>query len=262
MTDRALEPLYEDTRARIVALVTQPGRGTAVEPASAAVPACPGWTVRDVISHVTALYADVMAGNLDGAGTDAWTAAQVEARRALTLDEILREWDESGPQLAAMLDDFPGRYGHQVIADLAAHEHDIRGALHQPGARQSAAVVTAIEFLMRSIVAPGAAALGVDPLEVSSGTGCWVVGSGDPNTEPGDPTDAIAAAIATGAEPAHPTRAPVGRVTADPFELFRSFTGRRSLEQICQLGWSTDPDPFLCLFDLWPFTLRSDDLVE
>jgi len=262
MAEDNLASQYEQTRARIVALVTDTGPGTAAGSASAAVPACPGWTVRDVLAHVTALYADVMAGNIAGAGTDKWTAAQVEARRGRTVDDILAEWDDAGPRLAAMLDDFPGWYGHQVVADLTVHEHDILGAIDRSGERRSPAVDTAVAFLLRAIVGPGAASLGLGPVQISDGRRCWVVGTGDEPAGGADAAAAIAAAIASGAELPPTSRPPVACVTADRFELFRAFTGRLSGAQIRRFDWTADPAPYLALFDLWPFTLRADDLVE
>src|SRR5437762_367197 len=157
MTTRPLETVYEETRTRVVALIRDPGSDVAASAAAVAVPACPSWSVRDVLAHVTGLYSDIVSGNIGGAATDAWTAAQVEARRSMTIDELLAESDEVGP--------------------------------------------------------------------------------------------------AAGPEP-------VGEISADPFELFRAFTGRRSAAQIRRFGWTVDPEPYLALFDLWPFTIRETDLVE
>src|SRR3954463_10944487 len=119
---RTLGALYEQTRQRVVALV----RDVAADwvAASAVVPACAGWRVRDVIAHLSGMATDIESGNLDGAATDAWTAAQVDARRDLSLDDLLAESDDVGPRLAALLDDFPGRYGAQIVADITVHEHD------------------------------------------------------------------------------------------------------------------------------------------
>jgi uncharacterized protein (TIGR03083 family) len=256
---RPLGAVYEATLARIVRLVRDSGRGAA-EAAAVPVPACPSWSVRDVIAHVTGLYADIMAGNLQGAGSEEWTAAQVERRRNVPIDELLAEADDVGPNLAAMVDDFPGQYGNQVVADLAVHEHDIRGALGQPGARQSLAGAVGTEFLLEAIVRPGARALGLAPLEVRAGDRSWVAGTREPPT--GDPEAAIAAAISSGEREPTSGLPPVGRVTAEPFELFRALTGRRSAAQIHCFDWTVDPDPFLALFDLWPFTLRTTDLAE
>jgi hypothetical protein len=256
---RQLGTVYEETRARIVGLVRD-AKGGAAEAAATPVPACPSWSVRDVVAHVTGLYTDIMSGNLDGAGSEAWTAAQVERRRHITIDELLAESDDVGPQLAAMIDDFPGRYGTQVVGDLTVHEHDIRGALAQPGARDSNAVAVSTEFLLAGIVGPGAKALGLGPLEVRTGDSSWRVGTGDPPA--GEPDAAIAAALASAETQPCPDRPPTGRVTTEPFELFRALTGRRSAAQVRRFDWSVDPDPYLALFDLWPFTLRAADLTE
>ena len=73
----------------------------------------------------------------------------------------------------------------------------------------------------------------------------------------------IAAAIAAPCPP-RPSASlvPTGRVVADPFELFRALTGRRSAAQIRRFEWNVDPEPYLPLFDQWPFRLRSADLPE
>src|SRR5688500_13751431 len=111
-----LAELYEGTRERIEEVVAARGD---VEAAGAAwVPACPYWTVKDVIANLAGNGADVLAGNVEGAATEAWTAAQIEARRELTVEEVLAEWNLVGPKFAGMLADLPGRYGVQILADL------------------------------------------------------------------------------------------------------------------------------------------------
>src|SRR4051794_24878191 len=203
--------LYEDTRQRVVDLVRET---TLLDFFAAAtpLPACPGWRVRDVIAHLSGLATDIASGNLDGAATDAWTAAQVDARRDLSLDDLLAESDDVGPRLAALLDDFPGRYGAQIVADITVHEHDIRGALRRPGARDSAAVAHGVDFLLDTWAGPGARALGLPALRITAGRRSAVVGGhggaspgGSPGdsrgASPGDPTKAVQTALATWAWP-------------------------------------------------------------
>jgi uncharacterized protein (TIGR03083 family) len=156
---RPLEARYDETRQRVVDLMHDVTDG-----ASATVPACPGWSVRDVLAHVTGVCADVLGGNLDGAATDDWTRAQVEARRQVALPELLAEWDHVAPPFAAMLDDFPDPYSDQVVADLTIHEQDIRGALGRAGARDSAAVANSLAFLLRVFAEPAARDRGLRPL--------------------------------------------------------------------------------------------------
>ena len=42
---------------------------------------CPGWTVFDVVAHVTGVMADITAGRLEGIDTQPWYDRQVDERR-------------------------------------------------------------------------------------------------------------------------------------------------------------------------------------
>jgi hypothetical protein len=140
------------------------------------------------------------------------------------------------------------------------HEHDIRGALDLPGERESVAVALGLDFLAGTFFHIGLLVHGLGPLEVRSGRRTWHPGTGERAT--GDPDDILHDAI-FGEGPAPTSEAPpVGTLEAEPFELFRALTGRRSAEQIRGLGWTTDPDPFLPGFGFAWFDVRSSDLVE
>jgi uncharacterized protein (TIGR03083 family) len=253
--ERQLSRVYEDTRGRISDLV-----GDLDEKAtSTKVPACPEWSVHDVVAHVTGNCADIIAGNIGGAATDGWTAAQVDARRDWKIGDILAEWDEVGSQIAAMIDDFPGWYGRQMVADVTAHEHDVRGALDRPGARDSDGVAIGIDFLVNVILHSAMKSFGLGPLEVKAGDRSWTVGTGGPATH--DPDAWLTTAASKEPLPS-PETAPVGAMTAEPFELFRAISGRRSATQIRGFEWTVDSEPFLAAFGYGPFTIRSTDLRE
>src|SRR5207245_7510852 len=113
-------------------------------------------------------------------------------------------------------------------------------ALGRPGARASLAVELGTEFLTHAIVGPGARALGIGPLAVRAGARSWIVGTGDPAA--GEPEALIAAAIASGDPEPCCERPPRARLTVEPFELFRAFTGRRSAAQVRALDWSGNPE--------------------
>jgi uncharacterized protein (TIGR03083 family) len=252
---RALGAAYDQTRLRIAGLVAELDD----EKAALSVPACPEWSVHDVVAHVTGNCADIINGNLDGVASDEWTAAQVEARKERSLSDIVAEWDEVGPQIAAMIDDFPGRYGNQTVGDVTVHEHDLRGALEQPGARDSEAIDIGLDFLVDFMLRMAATSQGLGPLEVRAGDRSWIIGTGEP-----PPVDPQPWFLAVGAEEETPTSEgrPVGTLSASPFELFRAATGRRSADQIRNFDWSLDSEPFLPMFGFGPFTIRESDLVE
>ena len=219
--------LYEEGRSRIVELVRE-------GPADASVPTCPAWTVRDVLAHVVGVCADVVAGNIEGVATDPWTAAQVEQRRPRSIDELLAEWDEVGPPVAKMADQF-GPAGHQLLFDLTSHEHDIRAGVGRPGARDSAAVADALGFIATGLVGPSIDERGLAPLEVVTDAGRFLLGSGDQ---------------------------PALGLEASAFVVMRALSGRRSARQITAMGWSADPAPYLPAIVGRPFTMPADDVEE
>jgi uncharacterized protein (TIGR03083 family) len=111
-----------------------------------AVPACPGWTVHDVVSHITGVADDALNGRMDGVATDPWTAAQVERGRGSSTADLLERWTEQ----AAVLETFP--LPPQAVIDLTTHEQDIRGAVDQPGARDTDEVQFALELVAQRAV--------------------------------------------------------------------------------------------------------------
>ena len=252
---RRLGRLYEEGRGRIVELVET----LEAEETALSLPACPGWSVHDVLAHMTGVCADIMAGNVLPAPTSAWTRAQVEARSGKTIAEVIDEWSQVGPQVASIVDDFPGQYGTQLVTDVSIHEHDIRGALDRPGARQSDGVRTSLEHLLRVPIGPSMSAVGLGPLEVRTGTGSWIVGS---SSGEGDPDAAWMATLSLPDLAPPPDEDPIATLDIDEFELFRAITGRRSSAQIERYAWSGDPEPYLPMFGFGPFTIRDSDLKE
>lgn len=174
------------------------------------VPCTPGWTARDLLSHVAGVPDDALAGRMEGAPGEAWTAAQVERNRSLTVTELLDRWAAQTPGFADVIEQM--REGKPPI-DCHSHEHDLRQALGRPGNRDSVIVTSGVSGLARL----GGHALTV---ELDDGT---VLGAG-----------ADAGATGEGA-------APVVLRGITAFELFRSRLGRRSRDQVRAWNWSGDP---------------------
>jgi uncharacterized protein (TIGR03083 family) len=253
---RELERVYEETRDRIVDLVA----GCDDRQSFTTVPATPEWSVRDVVAHLSGLCADVLNGNVAGAATAQWTQSQVDARRGSSLADLLGEWSVVGPKIAAIADDFPGRYGPQLVTDISVHEQDLRGTLGRPGARDSAGIAIGLQFLVSTFVQPGASALGLDPLVIRADGRSWIVGCGP--SRRGNPEEAIAEALMSADPSPIPEVPPVGTLKVDPYELFRAVTGRRSSSQIVRYDWTADPAPYLPVFELAHFSMREADLLE
>jgi len=127
---------YDEARQRIGELV---GGASAAQLATPVV-ACPGWTVHDVIAHVTGIVDDATSGNMDGAPGESWTAAQVARGRATPVPKLLARWDAQAPGFAASVFESDSPLSFAAAADLHSHEQDLRAALARPGARQHPAI--------------------------------------------------------------------------------------------------------------------------
>lgn len=251
-----LARMYADGQRRVAGLVAALPGDRAKEVAT---PACPGWSVHDVVAHLAGVADDITAGRLDGVATDRWTAAQVEPRRDVATIEVLAEWQTVTTSFAGALDTFPGWFGAQAVMDLTVHEQDVRGALGVPGYRDSAGLATGLDMLLCAVLHPVACSLGLPALEVRAGADSWTLG-GEPSVDRMD-GDPVAAALMAGSRPRHAIL-PEATLAATPYELFRAATGRRSEAQIRGYEWSVDPTPYLELFSCGPFAVRETDLVE
>ncbi|MGI9053677.1 MAG: maleylpyruvate isomerase family mycothiol-dependent enzyme [Ilumatobacteraceae bacterium] len=114
------------------------------------VPACPDWTVADLLAHVTGLASDLGTGRRPEGDTQAWVDAQVADRRGRSAVEIAAEWDHAAPAFEQMIAAKPHRWWGLVYDELV-HEHDVRGAVGQPGERDGESVQVAVTLAMRLV---------------------------------------------------------------------------------------------------------------
>ena len=221
---------YREGRERISARLRQVGE----KAHSTDVPACPGWTPKDVASHLTGVCADILAGRLDGVATDPWTATQVEERRSKTLEEVLSEWDDVGPQVEALLPSFPEWAANQLVFDQLSHEHDIADALGLPAPEEARAEGPALDFAA-NVLTGRAEQLGLPPLNIVCGDRTW----------------------SSSGEGAGAT------LTLGTVDLLRSVTGRRTAEEVKALDWGgSDPSDWLPAFEHGVFKLRDTPIAS
>ncbi|MER7010217.1 maleylpyruvate isomerase family mycothiol-dependent enzyme [Saccharopolyspora sp. NPDC000359] len=181
------------------------------------VPACPEWTVHDLLRHLVEV-ARVVRGRLTG-------AVPAELDPGLSRAELLQQWAEFGGEVERVLEQRPGGTGRQLVADAFTHELDLRCALAQPLPTEHCAYVSAFEFgiagLDRSLREHRLPAL---LLEADGAK--WTAGDGEP----------------------------AASVRATRVDLYRSLAGRRTVAQIARLSWSAPPEPWLPAFTWGPFT--------
>jgi uncharacterized protein (TIGR03083 family) len=215
-------------------VLTELALGLTPEQVSAPVPACPGWTVKDVYAHLVGVSADVLAGNLDGVATPPWTAKHVSARAEHTLNQILAEWAAIGPKFEDALRAIGDQGTERLIVDLWSHEQDIRGAVGKPGSRDVQRLAFAIETGFRGFGSSWPDDL--PTVEVVGDSGRWRLGSGEPTVT----------------------------LTASDFELARALVGRRSRAQYLALDWTPADEgvvgPVIDRLHAFPFP--ETDIVE
>ncbi|MHB8448862.1 MAG: maleylpyruvate isomerase family mycothiol-dependent enzyme [Mycobacteriales bacterium] len=203
-------------------------------------PACPGWTVQDLVAHHAALVADFASGSTGELGDvnrlldqnsnsavardrDALTARQVHEQRGRPMDAVLEEWCAATAEILPMLrgdvpfPDSVGPVGRVVaVNDIVVHEGDLHEALglEPPVVVHATSLALAgyafsLDYRIRRRALP-ALALEYDGKR-------RVVGEGDPAAD----------------------------VKADRTTLVRVMASRLTDAQILQLAWRGDPTPYL-----------------
>jgi Mycothiol maleylpyruvate isomerase N-terminal domain len=212
---------YARARARIVDLVCT----LTIEELATPVIATPGWSVASVVAHLTGIVEDALAGRLAGPPNDEQTAVEVERHRGRPIADVLTDWHAGAPMFQTAINNaqiFP------AVIDIISHEHDIRAALATSGARDDAAVLFAATVAIEGLD------LGADVLAVTFPDTTTVRSVGD-----GQPTVTL---------------------HATPFDVLRTRLGRRTLDEVRALDWSTDPTPW---FDrLFVFSPTTTSLGE
>lgn len=244
MTD--LSAVYDGIRKELSELFG----GLSKEDLERPVPATPGWTVRDIATHLTADATCTINGDFPKAffenfgqpdaiaEVNAWTARQIEERRGRSIEDLLAEWEKSSITLTSMMrgeTEWPDivPFGDRVlITDATVHQHDVYGALDKQGDRASAGIKLGSSGYVAMLGFRLTAAEDPKCLKVDAGDKSWIVGGEEPDAT----------------------------VRASRFEFFRALSGRRSPEQIRAYDWTGDPDPFIAYF--YPYGLRAEPLYE
>jgi uncharacterized protein (TIGR03083 family) len=205
------------------------------------VPACPAWSIRDLVAHHTGVVGDTVSGaGFPELGDplrllqqwrdpqvardrDAMTARQVEERRDRPFAQVLEEWRSSTEQLVPMLrgeEPFPPGVSPLVAAlvinDIVVHEGDLHQALSLDPAPETLAVSLALagyaaslDFRLREVTLPA--------LALAYGGKEKRLGEGDP----------------------------AATVSSDRHTLVRMLAARLTADEIRALDWSGDPEPYL-----------------
>lgn len=219
-----MDPVEEwaASQARVIELVAGVSEGQA----GTIVPACPAWTVQNLLAHMIGLDADVLADNEADDHNETWTQQQVDDRADHSIAQLLDEWrDMTDPMQQWMRENDP-----RPMGDVVIHEQDLRGALQQPGARDTAANASLFDT-MAGICEAKATGKELEPLRLEGESYVY----GPPNAQV--------------------------VVRASDFDLLRLVLSRRSAGQLRSWVTQGDVEPYVECFGAFA-PLRDTDLVE
>ena len=188
------------------------------------VPACPAWTIRQTVAHLAGVARDIVSLNMGDRGADSWTQGQVDRLGGHSLDDLLDLWGQLIDPVTARLDQSPPGSACQLVFDALTHEHDIRGALGEPGSRTGDLTYEVALGFLTTMGDHINRHVGLPALRLVTPT----IGS----VQLGDP---------------HSARGQVALNTSD-FEALRALGGRRSVGQLLALPWHGDPTNVLPAF--------------
>jgi hypothetical protein len=115
---------YSSTRARMAELAAS----LSPRDLGRVVPACPLWTIFDLIAHVVSMPAAIAIGASPPGSITDWLQNLIEDRRDQSAGELTEEWLSLDGAIAVILKG-PGGL---LFDDLAVHEHDLRTAVGAP----------------------------------------------------------------------------------------------------------------------------------
>lgn len=210
MTERTpLSQYYREARERLSAFVRDH-----LDDDQTPVPATPGWTVHDVVAHLTGVAEDLLNGTMPKGGpSPEWTGGHVARGAHVPTVDLLDTWAQLSPAVEAMVD--KGIW--PMVMDVVSHEHDVRAALGNTSGRDAEIIGVAAKVLL-SALGPS------QPLVIETEQKRTRVGP-----EEGEPIT----------------------LRTSSWEAFRWRLGRRSPAQLAAMDWSGDPVPFLeelCIF--------------
>jgi uncharacterized protein (TIGR03083 family) len=183
----------------------------------APVPACPEWTVTDLLGHLVAIAGRVLERH---------GGSPAELPGTAGVPELLDHWDALGEQLDPRLEEAGGREGDVMVMDAYTHELDLCAALGVAPPEEHAAWARSIEVLVSGL-SGSIEKRGLPPLHLRTTDGAeWTAGPGRPSAS----------------------------VTAPRHELYRALAGRRSPAQLTTLEWSGEPERWLPAFTWGPFS--------
>ncbi|MFI7139286.1 maleylpyruvate isomerase family mycothiol-dependent enzyme [Streptomyces massasporeus] len=230
MTEKTAEPLadavhhltYRACRENITRLVTS---GPSV--ADLPVPACPGWSVRDLVGHlvlVCRMVVDEEPGEISEPPAPA---------PGIPVAELVATWFELEKELPRALPRADWLRRRILPLDAFSHELDLRTALGIPPPDRHPALADALDLAVMGFTL-SLHEHGLPALRIQTPDRAWTAGESEP----------------------------AATLRGESSEIFRALTGRRTARQIGELSWSASSAVWLPAFTWGPFTPPTHPVEE
>ncbi|MCP2270997.1 maleylpyruvate isomerase family mycothiol-dependent enzyme [Actinokineospora diospyrosa] len=205
---------YGHVRETVTALLTENP-----DLADTPVPACPGWTARDLFAHLVEVCDHAM-GQLTGTPRiPPFTA------KGMDIPQIAQAWAERAEEADRLLADGGGRLGRVGVMDAFTHELDLRYALGLPLPIDTHPAVPRAFDVVISGLSASITTHDLPALLVRTPTETWIAGEGDP----------------------------AATLSGDRLTIYRALAGRRAPAAIAELDWTGDPHRWIPAFTWGPF---------
>lgn len=210
---RNLPEIWNDTRARVTALVADITHGQA----GGAVATVPVATVRDLLAHLVEVASKASEDPEKLCAAPLAPPSPGVADDSVTVTDFLAAWEKAAAVVRGRIET-DAQLASLLITDAVMCEHDVRTTFDTPGARDDVAVKVALDELSGRF-SDRVAAAGLPPLRVTVEQWGTIIGDG---------------------------RA-VSCVVADRFEFVRGMAGRRAASEIARWNWGADPTPYFAV---------------
>jgi uncharacterized protein (TIGR03083 family) len=199
---------YHNTRRRVTELVAS------LDPAALGerVPACPDWTVHQLVAHMAGIPEALTSGSFPAGDLQAWLDELVAERQDVPVPELLDRWEACAAGTSSIVDGG----GNLMFIDVVSHEHDLRGAVGKGGARGTPEVRACVQLLL-DLLAPAITEAGLGALVVDSGEVRWASQFARPGCT----------------------------LRVDPWEAIRVLQSRRTADEVRSLPITGDVGPYL-----------------
>lgn len=219
MDTATLAETYRATRASTIALLADMPAARCALP----VPACPGWSVRDLTAHLLQVCRE-------GRGGEPATGP-LPYEPTLDVPALFELWEADAPALEARIPRLDPISASMLVLDAFAHEQDLRYALGLPQPDRHPAFPASFRLLQMGF-GRSLAARGLPPVRFEAA-----------EDEPGPATGTVT-------------------VRAPRHAIFRALAGRRSARQIAAMDWSEPAERYLPAFSWGPFRVPRHDVEQ